>query len=465
MRLAAGADGRLLAVDHHSRSLLAIADDDYEPFAAGSASAYACPNVVTSDQQVRMNIPAPVSMRAPADAQGNFALESAMDELAEMLGMDPVELRLRNYADIHPALGLPWTSKALRDCYTVGAERFGWSRRATTPRSLRDGHWLIGHGMAGVSYPWYQAPCQARATVTAEGRAIVRSAGMDIGTGTYTVMTQLSAELLGLPLDRVRFELGDSDLPKAPQAGGSGLTGALGSAVHDACLNLVDAFLELARDDPTSVLRDSGRDDVVVADGRIHLSDDPLRGETYTDILARHGRSELTVDGAGTPTESADLGMAHAGAFGAHFVEVRVDEDLGLIRVWRLVSVIDGGRILNEKTATSQIIGGAIGGIGMALFEDTITDTTGRIANATFGDYLIPAHADIPEIDVTFVGEPDRGSAVGSKGVGEVGLDGVAPAIANAVYHATGTRIRSLPITLDAVLGPPGDRGIRTGQS
>jgi xanthine dehydrogenase YagR molybdenum-binding subunit len=451
--LGATADGRLLALDHRSRSLLAAEDDDYEPFTAGSAHAYACPNVSTSDEQVRTNTPAPVSMRAPAAAQGNFALESAIDELASALGMDPLELRLRNYADVHPALNLPWTSNALRDCYTVGAERFGWSRRPPAPRSLRDGHWLVGQGLAGVSYSWWQAPCEARATVTADGRATLGSCGMDIGTGLYTVMTQLSAQLLGLPLERVRFDLGDTDLPKAPQAGGSGLTGALASATHDAVTHLLAAFLELARDDPGSPLRGCGPEDVRVADGRIYRRDDPGRGESYQDILGRHGLPELSASGSSAPVTDERLGLAHAGAFAAHFAEVRVDEDLGLVRVARLVSVIDGGRILNEKTARSQIIGGAIGGIGMALFEDTVTDpATGRIANASLADYLVPVHADIPEIDVTFVGEPDRGTPIGTKGIGEVGLVGVAAAIANAVHHATGVRVRSLPITLDALL-------------
>jgi xanthine dehydrogenase YagR molybdenum-binding subunit len=453
VRLGASADGRLLALDHRSRSLLAVEDDDYEPFAEGSATAYTCPNVVTRDQQVRVNIPAPVSMRAPAQAQGNFALESAMDELALALGMDPLDLRLRNYADVHPALGLPWSGKSLRECYTVGAERFGWSRRAAAPRSSHDGHWLIGHGMAGVSYPWYQAPCRARATLSADGRATVGSAAIDIGTGTYTVMTQLSAELLGLSPEQVRFDLGDSALPKAPQAGGSGLTGALGSAVHDACARLLAAVLDLLHDDEGSPLRGVAPADVVVGEGRIHHRDDPRRGESYVAVLARHGMAELTAEGSSAPADPQQSGMAPAGAFGAHFAEVRVDDELGLIRVTRVVSVIDGGRILNEKTATSQIIGGVIGGIGMALFEETVTDPeTGRIANATFGDYLVPVHADIPDIDVTFVGEPDRMNPIGTKGVGEVGLVGVAAAVANAVHHATGVRVRSLPITLDALL-------------
>jgi CO/xanthine dehydrogenase Mo-binding subunit len=451
--LGASRDGELITIDHRSISSLAMEDDDYEPLAATSAVAYACPNVVTRDSQVRLNIPCPTSMRGPAEAQGNFALESAMDELAVELGIDPLELRLRNFTEVHPPSGLPWSSNALRECYLVGADRFGWSRRTPEPRSMRDGNWLIGYGMAGVGYPWYQVGCRARATISLDGTAYVRSAATDIGTGTYTVMTQLSAESLGLPLRRVRFDLGDSDMPSSPQAGGSGLTTALGGSVLDACQRLVAAFVELVRDDPASPLRGCGPSEIAVTDGRLHRIADVASGESFVEILSRHGSSELTADGTSAPAQSDEIGMARAGAFGAKFVEVRVDADLGLIRMARLVSVVDGGRILNGKTATSQVIGGAVGGIGMALFEDTVTDAvTGRIANATFGDYLVAVNADVPDIDVAFVGEPDRGSAVGTKGVGEVGLVGVAAAIANAAYHATGRRIRKLPILLDDML-------------
>ncbi|WP_309237767.1 xanthine dehydrogenase family protein molybdopterin-binding subunit [Streptomyces albidus (ex Kaewkla and Franco 2022)] len=445
--------GELVAIDHRSTSSVAMEDDDFEPLAASSAVAYACPSVITRDGQVRLNISNPTSMRAPAEGQGNFALESAFDELAHTLGIDPLELRLRNYAERHPVSGMPWSSKALRECYEAGAERFGWSRRDPAPRSMRDGDELIGYGMAGVGYPWYAVPCRARATVNADGSAFVRSAATDIGTGTYTVMTQVSADVLGIALDRVRFDLGDSDMPPSPQAGGSGLTGALATAVRDACLGVVRRVLDLVSEDAGSPLRGCALEDVIVGNGRIHRRDRPDEGESYADILTRHGRQEMTVDGASAPGDPSALGMAFAGAFGAKFVEVRVDADLGVIRVARVVSAIDGGRILNEKTARSQIIGGTVGGIGQALFEETVTDArTGRIANATFGDYLIPVNADVADLDVLFVGEPDRATPLGTKGVGEIGLVGVAAAIANAVHHATGIRIRSLPITLDELL-------------
>jgi xanthine dehydrogenase YagR molybdenum-binding subunit len=453
IKIGATRDGDLVAIEHHGISSVAMEDDDYEPVSFGSAVSYACPNVLTRDRQARLNIPCPGSMRAPAEGQGNFPLESAIDEVAYAVGMDPLEIRLRNYAGEHPLLGLPWSSKALRECYLQGADRFGWSRRSQEPGSMHDGPWLVGYGLAGVSYPFYQVPCQARASVRRDGSAYVRSAATDIGTGTYTVMTQLAAELLGLDVARVRFDLGDSDMPYSPQAGGSGLTGALGNAVHAACRRLVQEFLDVVRDDADSPLRGAAVEDVAVTDGRIHRVGDPVEGESYVDILARHGLEELSADGRSTPPQAEELGMAVAGAFGAKFVEVRIDPELGLLRVARVVSVIDGGRILNEKTATSQIVGGTVGGISQAMFEETATDqVTGRIANATFGDYLMPVNADVPDMDVLFVGGPDRATAVGTKGVGEIGLVGLAAAIGNAVYHATGRRIRSLPITIDQLM-------------
>lgn len=453
IKIGATRDGDLVAIEHHGISPVAMEDDDYEPVSFASAVSYACPNVLTRDRQARLNIPCPGSMRAPAEGQGNFALESAIDEVAYAVGMDPLEIRLRNYAEENPILGLPWSSKALRECYLEGAERFGWSRRTPEPGSMRDGRWLVGYGLAGVSYPFYQVPCQARASVRRDGSAYVRSGATDIGTGTYTVMTQLSAELLGLDVTRVRFDLGDSDMPYSPQAGGSGLTGALANAVHAACRRLVRECLDVVRDDTQSPLRTAALDEVTVTAGRIHRITDPEQGESYVDILGRHGLEELSADGRSTPPSTEELGMAIAGAFGAKFVEVRIDPELGLLRVARVVSAIDGGRILNEKTATSQIVGGTVGGISQAMFEETATDQgTGRIANATFGDYLMPVNADVPDMDVLFAGGPDRATAVGTKGVGEVGLVGLAAAIGNAVFHATGRRIRSLPITIDQLV-------------
>ena len=453
IKIGASNDGTLIAIAHEGTSSLGMEDNNIEPVSAGTASAYACPHVSTRDRQVRLNIPSPGSMRAPGEAEGNFALECALDELAYKLKMDPLELRLRNDAQIHPKSGLPWSSRALRECYKQGAELFNWSLRTPAPRSMRDRNFLVGYGMAAVSYHWYQPPCQARVSLFRDGTAYMRSAATDIGTGTYTVMTQLTAELLGLPRDRVRFDLGDTKMPPAPNQGGSGLVNSLGSAVHAACQQLLLAFLDVVSHDIASPLRGCHLEDVTVSGGRLHRKNDPIQGEKYTAILARHGLDELTVDGENTPAQPQKMGIAPAGAFGAKFVEVRVDPDLGLIRVTRVVSAIDGGRILNEKLAASQIIGGAVGGIGMALLEEVVSDAeTGRIANATFGDYLVPVNADVPRMDVIFVGESDPLNPMGTKGVGEVGLVGIAAALANAVYHATGKRIRDLPITLDKLL-------------
>jgi xanthine dehydrogenase YagR molybdenum-binding subunit len=330
--------------------------------------------------------------------------------------------------------------------------------------------------MAGVTYGHNQAKCNARATIRRDGSAHVCSGTTEIGVGTWTVMTQLAAELLGLPLERVEFDLGDTALPQAPYVGGSGLTAGLGSAVHAACRSLVQAFLDAAGKDHGAPLAGCTLDEVVCADGRIARADDPTRGERYGDILARLGLDALTADGDSAPPHaemgtqikslivskhgqvaSKLVGLSNAtvpaGAFGARFVEVRVDPDLGVLRVARVVSAIDAGRVVNRKTARSQIIGGTVQGIGAALLEEVQSDPgSGRIANATFGDYLIPVNGDVPDMDVVFVGAPDPANPIGVKGVGEVGLVGIPAAIANAVYHATGRRIRSLPITIDKLL-------------
>ena len=451
VRLGSKRDGRLVAIDHEGTSTLAIEDFNIDPITMATGSAYACPNVATHDRLVRLNISSPGAMRGPGKVEGNFAIESALDELSYELAIDPIELRFRNYAEVHPQSGLPWSSNALRDCYRVGAERFGWARRDPAIGSMREGNWLLGYGMAGVTFGSYQAPCQVRITLKQDGTGLVRSAATDIGTGTYTIATQLTAELLGLEIGRVSVEIGDSDLPPAPQSGGSGLAMSHSAAIHDAAGNLLRALLALVGDDEQSPLRGRGSADVGCADGRVHLVDDPAAGESFAEMLARHDLDEITADGR------ADLetgrGDSATSAFAAQFVEVRIDKDLGLLRIARVVSAIDAGRILNPKTARSQIIGGVVMGIGMATLEETIFDSaTGRIANATFGDYLIPVNADVPDIDVVFVGEPDSFSPVGIKGLGEIGIVGAAAAVANAVYHATGRRFRSLPITIDQLL-------------
>jgi xanthine dehydrogenase YagR molybdenum-binding subunit len=391
-------------------------------------------------------------MRAPGTTQGNFAVESALDELSYTLGIDPIELRLRNYTEVHPGSGLPWSSKALRECYRVGAERFGWARRTPEIGSMRDGNWLVGYGMAGVTFTSGQARCQATVSIRGDGTAHVRSAATDLGTGTYTIATQVTAELLGLDIDQVQVEIGDSDLPFAPYSGGSGMATSLSGAIQVAVGNLVRAFLDVVADDESSPLQGRSPDEIITTKGRIHVVDAPSIGETYVDILARHGLPELTAHGERNPQANGASPPPNA-SFAARFAEVRVDADLGLLRVARIVSAVDAGRILNEKLAHSQIIGGAVMGIGMAMLEENVFDPeTGRIANATFGDYLIPANADVPDLDVVFVGTPDTVRPLGIKGMGEISGVGLSAAIANAVYHAAGRRIRSLPITVEKLL-------------
>jgi CO/xanthine dehydrogenase Mo-binding subunit len=453
VRLGATRDGRLVAVDHESTATIGALDDGgVEPVTQTTGNAYSCPNVATHDRRVRLHIPSPHWMRAPGAAQGNFAAESALDELSYTLGIDPIELRLRNYTEVHPGSGRPWSSKALRECYHAGAERFGWASRTPGTGSMRDGNWLVGYGMAGVTFTPGQAPCQASVSIRADGTAHVRSAATDLGTGTYTIATQVTAELLGLDIDQVHVEIGDSDLPFAPYSGGSGMATSLSGAIQDAVGKLVRAFLDVAAADESSPLRGRRADEVTTTKGGIHVAGAPSIGETYAGILARHGLPEITADGERNPRANG-ASEPPSGSFAARFAEVRIDPDLGLVRVTRIVSALDAGRILNEKLARSQMIGGAVMGTGMTMLEETVFDPeTGRIANATFGDYLIPANADVPDLDVVFTGTPDTVRPIGIKGIGEIAIVGVSAAIANAVYHATGRRIRSLPITIEQLL-------------
>ena len=481
--LGASRDGQLTAVEHVATSSIGMADELINIITPGTAHAYVCPNVSTRATQARLSIPIPGWMRAPGEAEGSFALESAIDELSYAVGIDPIELRIKNHAHVHPETGLPWSSNALLDCYRHGAERFGWSARNPAPRSMRKGHLLVGYGMARAALVAYQPSCKAIASIRRDGTVLVRSGATDIGTGTYTVMTMLAADCLGVPIERVTFGLGDSAMPNAPQEGGSGLAGALGNAVQAVCLDLVRAFVNRVSEDEASPLSGCRLEGITVRDGGIQITDDPERFETYADILTRHGLEEITIEAeSATPGSSSSSTMvrragrfvpfttpstgacAYAGAFAAQFVEVHVDPDLGTIRVARVVAAVDAGRILNPKTARSQIIGGIAGGIGMALLEETMSDRTGRLMTTSLAEYVVAVNADVRDVDVLFVGQPDSMTAVGTKGVGELALTGIPAAIANAVYHATGTRVRSLPISIEKVLGHEPARP-RTGSS
>jgi len=444
-------DGRLTAIRHVATSSTSCIEEWLEPSTLQTRILYTCPNQETRQQLVRLNLGTPTFNRGPGESSGTFALESAMDELANSLGMDPIALRLANYADKDPEEGHPWSSKSLREAYSVASERFGWAKRSREPRSMRDGDVLVGWGMATATYPTKQMPASASVCIRPDGRVIVRAATHELGTGTYTAMSQVAADTLGVGVDRIEFELGDSELPENPISAGSMTAASTGSAVHAAATALGRKLAEIAILDPASPVHGAPPNDVRAGHGRIALASDASRGESYDALLRRHG-SEVEVTSKSTPPEATKKFSMHS--FGAVFAEVRVDAELGQIRVSRMTSAYGVGRVLNPKTARSQILGGIVYGIGMALTEHTIIDPrTGRYMNADLGEYHLPVNADAPDIDVIFVDERDpHVNAIGVKGIGEIGTTGVAAAIANAVWHATGIRVRDLPITLDKLL-------------
>jgi xanthine dehydrogenase YagR molybdenum-binding subunit len=426
-------------------------EDWIEPCGIVTRMMYESPNQETSHRLARMNLGTPTFMRAPGEATGTFALESAMDELAYQLDMDPLALRLKNYTEKDPGKDLPWSSKSLRQCYEIGAERFGWKDRNPQPRSMKQGNKLVGWGMATATYPTNRSPGECSATLRPDGTALFRSATQDLGTGTYTVMTQVAADAIGLPVEQVRFELGDSTMPEAPVSGGSTTVASVGPAVQAAghALRLKLAGIALAH--PDSPLFGATADRIKVENGELYLLDEPSRREAMRDIVARHGEP-VEVTARAEPGDEKKKYSMHS--FGAVFVEVTVDEDLGEIRVPRVVGVYGVGKLMNEKTGYSQLMGGIVWGIGLALFEETVIDKrNGRAVNGNLAEYHVPTNADIQGIDVQIVDEDDpHVNPLGAKGIGEIGITGVGAAIANAVYHATGKRVRDLPITLDKVM-------------
>lgn len=451
MRLGAAADGRLTAVAHEVTASTAFQEDWLEPSATITRMLYASDSQLTSHRLVRLNHGTPTFTRAPGFSSGSFALESALDELAYATRMDPIALRLRNYADASPDNGRPWSSKSLRQCYAAGAERFGWARRNPEPRSMRDGPWLVGWGMASATYPAHRSAASASARILPDGSAVVQSGTHDLGTGTYTVMAQIAAEALGLPLEKVRFELGDTSLPEAPVSGGSQSVASVAPAVQAAALAAREKLVALALADPQSPLHGASPGEVVIERGWMARRSAPARRETVAALLTRHGA------GVEAASDSRPGAEAHAFAmhsFGAVFAEVRVDPDLGIITVPRIVGAYGVGQLMNRKTGHSQLMGGIVWGIGVALLEKTELDPrTGRAVNGNLAEYHVPVNADVGSIDIIVVDETDPHiNALSAKGIGEIGIVGVAAAIGNAVFHATGRRIRDLPITLDKLL-------------
>jgi xanthine dehydrogenase YagR molybdenum-binding subunit len=447
--LGAARDGKLQAIIHEGVTQNCMYGEFAEPVGLAAEMLYSCPNVHVTHRLVKVNAGLPTYMRAPGEASGVYALECAMDELSYALKMDPIALRLANHADRDEHENLPWSSKSLRQCYEEGAAAFGWDRRDPTPGNQRDGNLLIGMGMATATYPANRSKAGALARLLANGQIVVQCGSQEIGGGTYTIMAQTAADTLGLPIARVRAELGDSTMPPAPVSGGSQTTASIQPAVQAACRALLAKAVELAAQDPASPLAGAAPDAVTSGDGRIFLRADPGRGVSFEDLLRRAGRSSLEARADSDPGDIKKRYSLHS--FGAQFAEVAVDPDLGEIRLRRYTGVFAAGRILNAKTARSQMIGGVVYGMGMALFEHSEVDPrSGRITNATIADYLVPVHADVPPIDISFIPEQDDVvNSLGAKGIGELPMVGVAAAIANAVYHATGKRIRDLPLTVD----------------
>jgi xanthine dehydrogenase YagR molybdenum-binding subunit len=451
--LGADRDGKLTGIRHDSVNPTSVFDDYVEYAALASRHLWrASGGISTSHKVVHVNRNSPVVLRAPMEAQGHFALECAMDELAYATGVDTLELRLRNDTDTDPYSGRPFSTRALRECLTKGAARFGWDKRTPAPRSMRDGRYLIGQGVAAAIFTHWRWPGKARVTLNDGGLALVEAAAHDIGTGTYTVMAQVAADALGLAPDRVAVRLGDTRLPESHPAIGSSTAANATAAVLLAALAAREKAIELAFTGLDAPFAGAVPEDVMVADGRLTLAKTNLN-ITYAELLARNGLSSLAGDGSYDPVEEVN-GPKAIFSFSAVFAEVRVDPDLGLARLNRFVGAYDAGRIINPKTARSQAIGGIIWGVGQALLEQSETDpASGQFINRNYSGYLVPTNADIPELDVLFVGGFDEeASPLGAKGLGELTAVSVAPAIANAVYHATGKRIRDLPITIEKLL-------------
>jgi xanthine dehydrogenase YagR molybdenum-binding subunit len=458
VQLGADRDGRLVAIDHDTVVQTSTVDEFVEACGNTSRFLYSCPNIRVRHQAVRVNIATPTPMRAPGENPGLFALESALDELAHTLKMDPVELRIINHADVNEQSGKPWSSKYLKECYRMAAERFGWARRDPRPGSMRDGNLLVGWGMATATYPGIRSPGAAKVRLLQDGSVEVISATQDMGGGTYTTMAQIVADVMGVSIDRIRTFLGDSLLPPAPVSGGSMTTVSILPAVRKAAQDALSRLRQLAATMPASPFTNRRPDDILAEGGRILPNGtDRSSGLAYEEVLKRTNRPAVEGEGYTGPGRERDKYAFQS--FGAQFVEVKVDPEIARVQVSRVVSAFDVGKIINAKTARSQGYSGVIMGIGMALMEHTVYDSRdGSVVTSNLADYAIPVNADAHSIDILFVDKPDPfidSDGLGARGVGEITATGVAPAVANAVYHATGRRIRDLPITPDKLLSGP----------
>ena len=449
--LGANAGGTLDVITHDAVTVTSQYESFHRQETGWSGLLYKSPNAKYAHRLVRLDLATSCDMRAPSASTALFALESAMDELAVALKLDPIELRLRCYSDRDQHESRPYRSKALRECYRQAAEAFGWDKRNPEPRSMHDGSDLVGWGMATGIWEALQMPITVRIVLTANGHAEVACATSDIGTGTYTIMAQVAADMLGLPLDNISIKLGDSSLPQSPVEGGSWIATSVANGIATTAGAIRDELLRLAKQMPSSPLANAAPDEVALADGKLVSKRDASCGVSIADAMRQGAVDRIEQEQATSPVDDhSRASNTHA----AHFVEVKVDEQLGVVRVTRAVSAVAAGRILNTKTAGSQILGSVVWGIGMALHEETQIDhKLGRIMNANMAEYHVPVNADVGDIKVIFVDEPDDSNPLGLKGIGEIGIVGVAAAIANAVYHATGKRVRDLPITLDKLQG------------
>jgi xanthine dehydrogenase YagR molybdenum-binding subunit len=471
--LASDKNGKLTAMRHHSDTYTNLSDF-FEPSGKQTNVLYSSPMREVTYKVARLNIGTPTFMRAPGETPGTFALESAMDELAGELKIDPIQLRILNHTSTNVEEKLPFSEENLLECYKIGAEKIGWAKRVMQPRQTRNGKQLIGYGMATATYPAGRSSASAKIQMMADGSVKVQSATQDIGTGTYTIMAQTAADALGVPVERISVEIGDSTLPPAPVSGGSQTAASVNPAVLAAGEMLRKDLMMLALSDAKSKLNGRKPEEIEFAEAKFFVKGDSSKSDSYVDIMRRNNKTMMEACATSMPSSGSGLGAPVAPcstaplskeensdskkysfhSFGAQFAEVWVDEDFGTIRVKRFVSVQDVGRIMNEKTARSQIIGGVIYGLGSALMEATEYDK--RWANPVtrhLGDYHVPVQLDVPEIEVHFIGKPDRHiSPIGARGIGEIGITGVSAAVANAVFNATGKRIRDLPFTPDKLL-------------
>ncbi|HUB28418.1 MAG TPA: xanthine dehydrogenase family protein molybdopterin-binding subunit [Terracidiphilus sp.] len=456
IQLGAGKDGKLVAIRHDYLNVTSQLDDFDEGCGEQTPFLYSCANLEVTSGMVRRNIGAPMYMRGPGAVPGLYALESGMNELADALKMDPLQLRLLNDAEKDESTNQPFSSRHLRECYETGAKKFGWDRRTAGVGSMRRDGKILGWGMAGASWIAMRMPCTASVEFCANGRLCVRCGTQDIGTGTYTVFAQVVHEKTGIPLDRIDVFLGDSALPEGPMSGGSWVTGSVLQAIASGADNAIGKLQQLAASLEGSPLHNAKIETIAYTDGRIHAKDQPASGGAhFVDLLEMAHISSISAEGKTVPTfEDPKAKGVSLHSFGAQFAEVEWEPDIARLRVSRTVTVIDAGRIINPKAARNQIEGAVVMGVGMGLLEETVRDMrTGQPINGSMADYLMATCADLPDIDVTFLNYPDPAMGeYGARGVGEIGLAGVAAAITAAVYHATGVRVRELPVRIEHLL-------------